>query len=144
MRAADFPPIPAERARRWMESIDGEAVVRLLGFSFEEIRLDYARLRLRWRDELVQGGGVLHGGIIASVIDTVVVGALLSPMDQRPKRLATIDMHVQFLDAVVGEDVIAEARVRRRGKSIAFLEVDVRTAGGREVAHGELSYRIIL
>lgn len=126
-----------------MKSIDDEAVVRWLGFAFEEIRLDYARLRLAWRDHLVQGGGVLHGGLVAALIDTVVIGAILSPFEERPKRLATIDMHVQFLDAVVGEDVVAEARVRRRGRSIVFLEVEVRTAAGREVAHGELCYRII-
>ncbi|MND06769.1 hypothetical protein D3C83_283430 [compost metagenome] len=60
----------------------------------------------------------------------------------RPKRLATIDLHVHYLDAVSGEDVIAESRVRRRGKSIIFAEVEARTPDGRELAHGECSWKI--
>jgi acyl-coenzyme A thioesterase PaaI-like protein len=49
---------------------------------------------------------------------------------------------VHFLDAVSDEDVVAEARVRRRGKAVVFVEIDARTAAGREIAHGEVACRI--
>jgi acyl-CoA thioesterase len=113
-----------------------------MGLRFEEIRLGYARVRLPNRPELLQGGGVVHGGAIASAIDSVVIGAVFSLFAERPRRLATIDLYVHFLDAVVDEDVIAEARVRRRGKSIVFVEIDALTSAGREVAHGEVSCRL--
>jgi uncharacterized protein (TIGR00369 family) len=137
-----FPPIAAERARAITERLDGEAFCRWFGLRFEEIRLGYARLRLPHRAELNQGGGVIHGGAIASAIDTVVIGAILSTLAERPRRLATIDLHVHFLDAVRDEDVIAEARVRRRGKAVVFVEVDARTPTNREIAHGEVACRI--
>jgi acyl-coenzyme A thioesterase PaaI-like protein len=44
-----------------------------------------------------------------------------------PRRVVTIDLHVHYLDAVADEDVIAEARVRRQGKSIVFVEIDAQT-----------------
>jgi len=49
---------------------------------------------------------------------------------------------VHYLDVVVDEDVVAEARVRRQGKSIVFVEIDARTSAGREVAHGEVSCKL--
>ncbi len=142
MNAADFEEIPAARRERWIGMIEGEAFVAFLGLRFEDVRLDYARARMPFRSELQQGDGVVHGGALASLIDTTVVAAVLSDRDDRPKRLATVDLHVHFMDAVVEEDVVAEARVRRRGKSIVFVEVEARAADGREVAHGELAWRI--
>ena len=115
-----------------------------MGLRFEEIRRGYARARLPYRPELLQGGGVVHGGAIAMVIDSAVIGAVFSLFAERPRRVATIALHVHYLDAVVDEDVIAEARVRRQGKSIAFVEVDALTRTGREVAHGEVSCRLTL
>jgi uncharacterized protein (TIGR00369 family) len=142
LNATDYAEIPAERRRRWAAMLEAEAFTALMGFRVEEVRLDYARLRMPFRPELQQGGGVVHGGALASLVDTAVVAAILSALDERPKRLATVDLHVHFLDAVVEEDVIAEARVRRRGRSIVFVEVEARAADGREVAHGELAWRI--
>jgi uncharacterized protein (TIGR00369 family) len=139
----DFPEIPAERKRLWSDEVGAEAFLAHLGLAFEDLRLDYARMRLPFAPFLEQGRGVVHGGAIATLIDSVVVGAVLSAFDERPRRLATIDLHVHYLDAVLREDVVAEAFVRRRGRSIVFVAVDAR-AGTREVAHGESSWRIVL
>ncbi len=115
---------------------------RLLGLRMEEVRKEYARMRLPFRPELNQPAGMVHGGAIASLIDTVVVGTIFSNVTDIPRKLLTIDMHVHYLDAAVEEDVIAEGFTRRRGRSIVFLHVDVRTASGKDVAHGELSYKL--
>jgi uncharacterized protein (TIGR00369 family) len=109
---------------------------------FEEIRRGYARARLPYRPELSQGGGVVHGGAIATVIDSAVIGAVFSLFSECPRRVVTIDLHVHYLDAVVDEDVIAEARVRRQGKTIVFVEIDAQTSARREVAHGEVSCKL--
>ena len=140
MNAEDFPPIDPEHARSMLSALNAEAFHRWLGLCFEELRLGYARLRIAHRLELEQDGGVVHGGVIASALDAVAFGAIRSMLSERPSRAATIDLHVQFLDAVTGEDVIAEARVRRQGKSIVFVEADARTDSGRALAHGEASW----
>jgi len=137
-----FEALPNERASEIGEALEAEAFQGWLGLRFEEIRLGYARARLPYRPELLQGGGVVHGGAIATVIDSAVIGAVFSLFPQRPRRVATIDLHVHYLDAVVGEDVIGEARVRRQGKSIVFVEIDARTSAGREIAHGEVSCKL--
>ena len=43
-----------------------------LGMRFEEVRLDYGRVSLPYRPEFNQPAGMIHGGVIASLIDTVV------------------------------------------------------------------------
>ena len=115
---------------------------RLLGLVMEEVRKDYARMRLPYRPELNQPAGMVHGGAIASLIDTVVVGSIFSNVTEMPRKLLTIDMHVHYMDAAFEEDLIAEGAVRRRGRSIVFLYVDVRTPSGKDIAHGELSYKL--
>ena len=134
--------LAAERAGEISDVLEAEAFQRWMGLHFEEIRRGYARARLAYRPEFLQGGGVVHGGAIATVIDSAVVGAVFSLFPERPRRVATIDLHVHFLDLVVDEDVVAEARVRRQGKSIVFVEIDAQTSAGREVTHGEVSCKL--
>ena len=55
-----------------------------LGMRFEEVRLDYGRVSLPYRPEFNQPAGMIHGGVIASLIDTVVVGPLMSALDAPP------------------------------------------------------------
>ena len=81
-----FEPIAAERAREIGATLEAEAFQRWIGLRFEEIRLGYARVRLPHRPELLQGGGVVHGGAIASAIDSVVIGAVFSLFAERPRR----------------------------------------------------------
>jgi uncharacterized protein (TIGR00369 family) len=109
----------------------------------EEIREDYARLRLPYRPELEQPTEVVHGGAIASLIDTVVVPAVGGAYDRRPEML-TLSMHIQYLGAVRKEDAVAEGWVTQRGRSIVFCEASVRAASGAPAATGNLVYKVRL
>lgn len=140
-----FEALPPEREQALVQGMNGvESFSRLLGLEVEEIRREYARMRMPYKPALNQPAGVVHGGAIASLIDTAVVGAIFSTMEAIPRKLLTIDIHIHYMDAAVEEDVIAHAWVRRRGRSTIFLAVDTFTASGKEVAHGELSYRIVV
>ena len=135
--------VPNAFAEGLMHTVNNAPYPKLIGMVLEEVRRDYSRMRLHYRPELNQPAGIVHGGAIASLIDTAVVGALFSGFDKPPKRAVTLDMHIHYLGAAIEEDVIAEATVRRRGRSVVFLCVDAKTESGKDVAHGELSYRVI-
>lgn len=141
--AARFPPLPPERAARWGQFNAGDMVSfpHLVGLVFEEVRTDYARFRLPFRPELNQPVGVVHGGAIATLIDTAVVPAIGSAYDE-PRALLTVDMHVLYLAPIVGEDAVAEAWIEKRGRSMVFCRVEVRTAGGTLAATGSLVYKV--
>lgn len=145
MRADRFEPMPAEKLARWGEFGRWEGEVffpSLVGLQVEEIRLDYCRMRLPYRPELRQPAGVVHGGAIATLIDTVVVPAVAGPYDERP-RMLTVTMNVRFRGALVEEDAVAEGWIDERGRSTVFCAAEVVGAtSGRVVADGTLVYKV--
>lgn len=139
----DFAPLD-EALRERLESIGRFAPFpKLVGLRMEEVRKEYARMRLPYRPELDQPAGIVHGGAIATLIDTVVVGTVLSNVEAMPRRIVTVDLHVHYMDAAVKEDLIAVGTTRRRGRSTVFLGVDVTTDSGKAIAHAELCYRLV-
>ena len=143
-RASDFEDIPAARAQAIIGFMSSRSpFANHLGIRFEEVRLEYGRATLPFRTEYNQPAGMVHGGAIASLIDTVVVLPLLSALDDPPRKLLTIDLHIHYFDAAVEEDLVAEGWVKRRGRSTAFVAAEVRTASGKLVAEGNMAYRIV-
>ncbi|MEZ5237905.1 MAG: PaaI family thioesterase [Microthrixaceae bacterium] len=110
-----------------------------VGIEVEELRRDYARMRLPWRPELNQPQGLMHGGAIATLIDTVVVPAIGTAYSS-PRPFSTIEMSVRYLGPVRKEDLVAEGWVSRRGKRVVFCDVEVCTASSVVVATGHLIY----
>ena len=101
-RAEDYLPLPPERAALWSGYGQWDEVYfpKLIGLQVEEVRADYCRMRLPWRSELTQPAGVVHGGAIAALVDSVVVPAIGSGYDER-RAFVTIDMQLQYRGAVV-------------------------------------------
>ncbi len=87
--------------------------------------------------ERIAGSGQWHGGPIAAVIDTVGDYALVMSIG-RP--LPTINFRVDYLRPAVKTDLIATARVRRAGRSVGVVDVDVSDANGVLVAIGRATY----
>ena len=143
-RAGQFEPLTPGRAELWANFLTWPGRTffpNVVGLQLEEIRHDYARIRLPYRDELQQPAGVVHGGAIATLIDTVVVPAVASPFDEVP-RMLTLNMNVQYLGAVRGEDAVAEGWVTRRGRSTVFCRAEVQTESGDVAATGDLVYTV--
>jgi uncharacterized protein (TIGR00369 family) len=114
---------------------------QFLGLEVEELRTDYARMRLRYRPEFRQPAGVWHGGVIATMIDTVVVPAVGTGYEE-PRQLFTIDMQLRYLAPVGEEDAVAEGWVVQRGRQVVFCDAEVRTASGAVAATGSLVYKV--
>jgi uncharacterized protein (TIGR00369 family) len=123
----------------WVRS---EPYFSLLGYQVEEIDHDFCRLRLPFRPELHQAGGAIHGGFIASLIDTAGVGAVKSRVDTDSVMGGSINLTVNYLAAARGVDLTAEARVIRRGRSVVFVEVRVSSPTGEQIAQGTVTYKL--
>ena len=114
----------------------------LLGFQLDLVRPEFCRISLPFRSELRTAGDVVHGGVIASLIDSAGVVAAWSDADPSATRGATADLSVSYLSAAHGVDLLAEARVLRRGRSLVFIEVDVTAATGERIAKGLVTYKL--
>lgn len=144
-RAELHAPAPDHIADRWSGygEWEREYFPAFIGLQLEEVRTDYARMRLPFRPALEQPAGVIHGGVIAAVLDSVVVPAIGQAYAADSARFATVDMHVQYLAAAVQEDLVAEGWVVRRGRSVVFCEAEVRGgATGKVIAKSMLTYNV--
>jgi uncharacterized protein (TIGR00369 family) len=143
-RAELFKPAAPEVSARWSKfgNWDREYFPTLVGLRVEEVRTDYCRMRMPFRSELEQPAGVVHGGAIATILDSVVVPAVGSAYTAE-HRFSTVDMHVQYVAALVQEDGIAEGWVVRRGRSTVFCESElIGATTGKLIARSLLTYNV--
>lgn len=83
------------------------------------------------------GTGQWHGGPLAAIIDTVGDYALVMMLG-RP--LPTVNFRVDYLKPAVTPVLTATATVRRNGRSVGVVDVDLHDAKGGLVAIGRATY----
>ena len=136
---AEPSPDGAALAKAWIES---SAFVAHLGIQLESMEPDSARLRLPYSDALPTMGEVVHGGAISSLIDTAAAAAAWSGAEVPEKiRASTVGLTVSFLAPASATDLVADARVVRRG-GVTVIAVDVRGNDGEAVATALVTYRL--
>ncbi len=88
------------------------------------------------------GSGVLHGGIIYSILDVAAYAALLPCLTDRQEAV-THDIHCSVLQpARLGQPVVFQGRVRKLGKRLAFCESEA-WAGENLIALARVTKSII-
>jgi len=105
-----------------------------LGVRLDELGETTARLVLPYKDDNSNPGQALHGGCAASlgaIGGQALARAALGP-DSGPWH--TTQMQVGYLSAAIGEDVVAEAELLRRGKELCFVATGIQTAQGKPIA----------
>ena len=119
-----------------------EPFFTVLGLQIDEVRPDFCRMRLPFHPGLRTEGQVVHGGAIASLVDSAGVVAVWSNVPPEITRGATATMTVNYLSAAEAVDLTAEARVIRRGRSVVFVDIDVVSPSSERIAKGSLVYKL--
>ena len=78
-------------------------------------------------------GWIVHGGMVATLLDTAMGGAAWTVLDEHEVFL-TADLRVEFLRAARPGTLRAEAGVLRRGSRVVFCEASLFDAEGRQLA----------
>jgi uncharacterized protein (TIGR00369 family) len=128
-RALVAVPFIAGRGMRITHMHDGRAIVDM-----------------PWKPENADGGGAVHEGALAALLDTA--GAMASwslvGLDFRLKA-STVGIHVSFHAPARGEDVVADARtIGRTDESFANVVAVYGLGSGRAIATGSVTYRIVV
>jgi acyl-CoA thioesterase len=116
--------ITAAQLRRIQKAITTVPFARLLGIELEGIASGTATLAVNFRKELTQNQGVLHGGAIASLIDTATAFAIISLLPPREK-VTTVDLAISYLRPVTRGRVKAVAKVVRAGRRLFVVSAEV-------------------
>jgi uncharacterized protein (TIGR00369 family) len=95
------------------------------------------RAEMRPEFERGRGTGQWHGGPIAAIIDTVGDYALVMLLG-RP--LPTVNFRVDYLRPAMDTALVITATVRRSGKLVGVVDIDVANEAGQLVAIGRATY----
>jgi len=118
---------------------------RYLGVEVESASEGKVRLVVPARDGLRNAPGApMHGGVFSALVDMAVGGALSTMHEASAGGVGqtTLDLNVSFMGAGTG-DVIADGRILRRGRTIAFGEATITDRAGKLLAVGRATYMII-
>jgi len=114
-----------ERARNAFNQV---AYARFLGLELCEIKSGDVTVCLDVRDEIKQNQGVVHGGAIASLIDTASAFVILTAIDEN-ERVTTTDLTIHYLRPVTLGRMVARARIVRGGRRRFVVNVEVENDG---------------
>ena len=113
------------RARAAFASV---AYAKFLGLELCELRTGQVSVCLDVREELKQNQGVVHGGAVASLIDTASAFAILTTLAPH-ERVTTTDLTIHYLRPITEGRLVASARIVRAGRRVFVVSVDVENGG---------------
>jgi uncharacterized protein (TIGR00369 family) len=111
----------------------------LLGLSLESLEKGHVVFSMRVKPRHKQVHGVVHGGVLATVADTVAAIAAYTTVRQGTE-IATVEMKINFLEAVPGGRIKAEARVLRTGRNFVVTECEIYKEDGTLAAKALLTF----
>ncbi|SMC63524.1 PaaI family thioesterase [Primorskyibacter flagellatus] len=118
------------------------AFSRYIGLELVGWSEDYARMSLPVEAFLRNRHGAIHGGVHASMLDTVMgyAGCWTGDADQ-PQMCLTLSLNVQYLSRPLGTVLFAEGRRTGGGKGTFFAEAEIKDDTGELIAKGTGVFR---
>lgn len=133
-------PLSAEQLRARLKSSPFVAFMNLDVVEVDaENQILSLRMPMRPEFERSPNSGRCHGGVISALIDTAGDFAVIMLNGEAPP---TINFRTDFLRPAASSTLIALARVRRLGRRIAFVDVDISDDTGELVATGRANYAV--
>ena len=126
-----------------LRAIESAPFAAMLGLKIESAANGAALVRMPFDLRLLNEGGPaapVHGGAIAALADVAACAAVWSL--SKTVRSATISITVNYTGFAVNSDLIARARVKRVGKRIASLSVEIFDASDALIADALVTYKI--
>ena len=102
-----------------------------LGIEVMEVREGYSKIKMTVRKEMINGFGIVHGGIAFSLGDSAFAFACNS----RNNLSVALDTAINFTKPVhVGDELVAEAKEIHNGKSTGLYHISISNQRDHTVA----------
>lgn len=118
-----------------MTEMTSSSFDRLIGLEFDEVTEDGVTASFEIREELLQPFGILHGGVLCSVVETV---GSVSGHAWSKGAVAGTSNHTNFIRATREGRLTARSTPIQRGRTQQLWQVDITDDTGRLVATGQL------
>lgn len=107
----------------------------LLGMEFEILAPGEIIYRMPVTQELLATPIAAHGGSISALMDATMGVCALSRVLEENKVVSTIEMKISFLaPGIIGDELIAKASIIKDGRTLLFVEGEIRNQKGDIVA----------
>jgi acyl-CoA thioesterase len=111
--------------------MDHDAFSQWMGIEVIEIREGYSKIKMTIRKEMVNGFGIVHGGIPFSLADSAFAFAC----NNRNNLSVALDVTITFTKAVnIGDVLTAEAKEVHNGRSTGVYLIAVTNQKNEQVA----------
>lgn len=114
----------------------------LLSMKVKDLEWGTCVLEVELEKKHLQPFGYVHGGLIASVIDSTAFWAVF-PQVKDELGLTTVEMKVNYLAPVKEGKLVAKGRCIKIGKTVALGEAYINSSGGNLLAHGTATMMIV-
>jgi len=116
--------LDSAHVERLSQALDSVPFAKFMGIELDEIDAGVATLSFEIKPELKQNHGVVHGGALASLIDSATAFAIISllPTDEHA---TTVDLTISYLRPVTEGRARAIARVIRSGKRLIVVSAEL-------------------
>ena len=131
------------RYRSRAEKVIAGSLGSILRMTVDEAAEGHCVVRMPTDGDVRNGAGRVHGGAITALIDNAATAAAWSYKDLGKDAWGTtISLTCNFLNAGKTGDLIADARVKRRGRSTVFVEINVSDNENNAIAQGLVAYKL--
>ena len=113
-----------------------------LGATLESVSTEEVRLRLEVSQYLLQGAGVVAGGILATMADEAMAHVVMANLKNGSKT-ATIEMNMRYLRSANQGVLFAVGRIARQGRTIITTEGEVRDQDDHLLALAGASFIVL-
>lgn len=108
---------------------------KLLGMEFDILSPGEIVYKMPVTDELLATPHAAHGGSISALMDATMGVCALSRVLEENKVVSTIEMKISFLSpGIIGDQLTATASIIKDGKTLLFVEGEIRNQKGDLVA----------
>jgi acyl-CoA thioesterase len=118
------PELTDEQRRRVEAAREGVPFLKLLGIEIESVAPGTATLTVAVREELMRNDRIVHGGVMASLIDSAFAFAII-PMLSDGERTVTVDMTIHYLRPLSSGVAKATARIVRAGRRVITVSAEL-------------------
>jgi uncharacterized protein (TIGR00369 family) len=125
--------------QRVQRAITAVPFARLVGLDLDSVEPGRAVLKMDVREELKQNHGVVHGGAIATLIDSAMAFAII-PKLAEGEGTTTVDLTIHYLRPLTSGTATGVAEVLRAGRRIIVVSAKVFDDEDRVVATAISSY----
>jgi uncharacterized protein (TIGR00369 family) len=130
-----LPELNPEHVKAVINAINDGPFFKHMSMRVTEMGVGYALVVIEIGKEHMNPFGGLHGGAIASAIDTAAYWSAYCELPEE-SGLVTIDLKVDFLAPVSGEKIMIDGRRIKAGKTICLTEAKMSDRKGRILSHG--------